>query len=401
MKYLESYQLFEAKNRQAITDEIVNALENTPEGKDLLGLAIKELSYSDGLDKTSRYTARRTGRVEINNLRGKTYITRLEDGKWYHAVEATGRTYGEGIYDSLTDCIRGVWVDFITNSTSIRPQGMNIKRFKKFVDQEINNLIGKNLNKLEIRKHLSKAYFGGEEPMNEDSPIFSSPRWKQIFDFIGLEKKTSFLRMQIVSGSFSEGFWHYSSNKKYSPLLQLADILLKTSSARGVEGASLYDLHFRNIPVTISFSEVPIKISVDDYRGGVQIHVGDTIEKSKEIETIAAKKFIELKSVAEDEYIDEKLPDIRKMQTYEILKVFVRFAMDIFAKGMEGEEEIEISDDIFFKSISPLIKEANPSPDILSKMREKFPRLWEFYINLDPEVNQGNEIIADLGDLGF
>jgi hypothetical protein len=338
MKYIKTYQLFEAATRQSVTDEIVNALENTVEGKDLLALA-NRLTTSGDL-----YKARRTGRVEINNLRGKTYITQLENGKWYHAVEATGRKYGEGTYDSLTDCIRGVWIDFITNSTSIRPQGMPIKEYKKFVDQEINNLIGKNLDIPETRKHFSKAYFGGKEPMDEHSPIFSSPRWKQILNFIGLvrrEKSVRDSRIEIVCQSFANGFWNYTGNKTDSPLIKLADIVLQSSGNRGIEGASLYDLHFRNVPIAISFSEVPKKLKMSYFMSGVDIHVGDTIEKCKEVETTAAKAFIELKSSVDTKYIDNELPDKKQIHMYEILKAFVRFAMDIFAKGMEGEDEIK------------------------------------------------------------
>jgi hypothetical protein len=398
MKYIKTYQLFEAATRQSVTDEIVNALENTVEGKDLLALA-NRLTTSGDL-----YKARRTGRVEINNLRGKTYITQLENGKWYHAVEATGRTYGEGIYDSLTDCIRGVWIDFITNSTSIRPQGMPIKEYKKFVDQEINNLIGKNLDIPETRKHFSKAYFGGKEPMDEHSPIFSSPRWKQILNFIGLvrrEKSVRDSRIEIVCQSFANGFWNYTGNKTDSPLIKLADIVLQSSGNRGIEGASLYDLHFRNVPIAISFSEVPKKLKMSYFMSGVDIHVGDTIEKCKEVETTAAKAFIELKSSVDTKYIDNELPDKKQIHMYEILKAFVRFAMDIFAKGMEGEDEIEISDTVFFKLIAKEMKGLSIPAEGLSNIRKNLPELWNIYKNLSGNDPGGLETLADLGELGF
>lgn len=398
MKHVKTFKLFEAANRQSVTDEIVNALENTVEGKDLLALA-----SSKGED--GPYKPIKTGKVEINNLRGKTYITQLEDGKWYHAVYATGRTYGEGIYNSLNDCIRGVWIDFITSSNYIRPQGMNIKEYKKFVDQEINNLIGKNLSTVEIRKHLSKAYFGGKEPMTERAPIFSSPRWKQIFDFIGLEKRTSPFEIKIASKRFP-GYWKHKDGKSDSPMVQLADIVLKTSSirARGVEGASLYDLHFRsNRPlIGIGFSEVPYKMSADILFGEcVAIHIGDTIEKSKEVETIAAKKFIELKSALDGKYIDEELPDKKQMHTYEILKAFVRFAMDIFAKGMEGEDEIEISNTVFFKLIAKEMKDLSIPAEGLNSIKKNLPELWNIYKNLSGNDPGELETLADLGELGF
>ena len=393
MKYIKTYQLFEAVTRQSVTDEIVEALENTVEGKDLLSLA--RSSTSGDL-----YKPRRTGRVEINYLRGKTYITQLENGKWYHAVEATGRTYGEGVYDSLTDCIRGVWVDFITNSTSIRPQGMPIKTYKKFVDQEINNIMGKNLTIKQVRKHFSKAYFGGKEPLDETSPIFSSPRWNQILDFIGLEKATYESLIKIQSKSFPNGHWSYVDGKKDSPLVQLADVVLKTPEAGGLKGASLYDLHFRTVPLSINFLGVPTKMSVEII-GDVVIRIGDTIEKSKEIETIAAKEFIKSKSYVDSRHIDEELPVSKQKQMHEILKAFVKFAMDIFAKGMEGEDEIEINDTAFFELIAKELKDLSIPAEALNSIRKKLPELWNIYKDLGGKDPGGLETMADLGELGF
>jgi hypothetical protein len=397
MKYIKTYQLFEAATRQSVTDEIVNALENTVEGKDLLSLA--RSSTSGDL-----YKPRRTGRVEINYLRGKTYITQLENGKWYHAVEATGRTYGEGVYDSLTECIRGLWIDFITNSTSIRRMGsMPIKTYKKFVDQEINNIMGKNLTIPQIRKHFSKAYFGGKEPMDNTSPIFSSPRWKQILDFIGLEKEISDSRIKIRSKSFPWGVWDYVGGKSDSPLLQLADMLLKTSEISSHKGASLYDLHFRKAPIELVFDAVPRKMEVDYQGDCVVIYIGDTIEKSKEIETIAAKEFIELKSAVDSNYIDEELPVSKQTQTYEILKAFVKLAMNIFAKGMDGEDEIEIeiNDTSFLELIAKELKDLSIPAESLNSIRKKLPELWNIYKDLGGKDPGGLETMADLGELGF
>jgi hypothetical protein len=395
MRYLETFQLFESATRQSVTDEIVYALENTVEGKDLLALAAR----GQGNDL---YKPRRTGRVEINNLRGKTYITQLPNGEWYHAVEATGRTYGEGVYNSLNDCIRGVWVDFITNSTSIRPQGMPLKIYKGFVDQEINNLIGKNLSIQEIRNHFSKeAYFGGKQPMDGYSPIFSSPRWKQILDFIGLEKIIEPYAITLALKSFPKSIWGYVDNKKNSPLLQLAAVVLKTSGSRGFREASLYDLHFRSVPLSITFITSPQKMSVDNITDHVYIRVGDTIEKSKEVETIAAKEFLRLKSSVGSSYIDEELPERKQMQMYGILKEFVKFAMDLFAKGMEGEDEIEINDTAFFKMVAKEMKDLQITPEELYSIRKNVPSLWNIYKNLAGNDPISLETLADLGEVGF
>ena len=289
---------------------------------------------------------------------------------------------------------------------------MPIKEYKKFVDQEINNLMGKNLSTVEIRKHLSKAYFGGKEPMTERAPIFSSPRWKQIFDFIGLEKRTSPYEIKIVSKRFP-GYHNHNDGKSDSPMVQLADIVLKTSNirARDVEGASLYDLHFRsNRPlIGIGFSEVPHKMSADILFGEcVAIYIGDTIEKSKEVETIAAKKFIELKSAMDGKYIDiddEELSYKKRMHTheilYEILKAFVGFAMDIFAKGMEGEDEIEINNTVFFKLIANEMRDLSIPAEGLNSIRKNLPELWNIYKNLRGNDPGGLETLADLGELGF
>jgi hypothetical protein len=172
---------------------------------------------------------------------------------------------------------------------------MPIKMYKRFVDQEINNMMGKNLSILQIRKHLSKAYFGGKEPLDETSPIFSSPRWNQILHFIGLEKRTHTNTITIDYTRFPTSVWDFVRSEKDSPLLQLADIILKTSGNRGYKEASLYDLHFRNRSILINFSEYSEKISSGASSGTLWIRIGDSVEKSKEVETIAAKEFIKFK----------------------------------------------------------------------------------------------------------
>jgi hypothetical protein len=134
---------------------------------------------------------------------------------------------------------------------------------------------------------------------------------------------------------------------------------------------------------------------------GVDIHVGDTIEKCKEVETTAAKAFIELKSSVDTKYIDNELPDKKQIHMYEILKAFVRFAMDIFAKGMEGEDEIEISDTVFFKLIAKEMKGLSIPAEGLSNIRKNLPELWNIYKNLSGNDPGGLETLADLGELGF
>ena len=376
MKYLESYQLFEAETRQAITDEIVNALENTPEGKDLLALATRENPYTGNdpyFTKSRLYTPRRTGRVEINNLRGRTYITQLPGGRWYHAVEATGTTYGEGVYDSLTQCIRGVWRDFIASSTSIIPGGMPRKMYKEFLDVELPQLMGKKMSKTQIREHLSKVYSGGNKMMDNTSPIFTSPRWIQIFNLIGLEKKY---------GNFNGGSYSTIREKrdKNSILKDLYKMLDPDAS-----------LIFFTTEIKIQFFEYTKKMSVST-KGNIlewpviSLGMNETPDVCKTVENIAAKKFISKQS---------------SFHGVGIKRVIANFALQIFAKGMEGDSEIEINDPIFFEFIAPLIKEKNPSPFMLARIRKELPKFWEVYKVIDPSVESGFETLADLGDLGF
>lgn len=401
MKYLESYQLFEAETRQEITDEIVNALENTPEGRDLLALASREFKYSDHIKKTSRYTARRTGRVEINNLRGRTYITQLDNGKWYHAVEATGRRYGEGYYDTLRECIRGVWRDFILESTSIVPMGMPRKMHKEIAGKELPNLAGKGFTQNQIREHLRGLYAGGNQMMDSTSPIFSSPRWKQIFDFLGLEKLTR----RDDTGSWIE-IQLEETKKSVLEILSIALIPPPEennfnfgSTAFGITPTNVYRDQMES--VSIKFLLYIKKMTIPKNYRFVKIEIGDTIEKCKEVETIASKKLIENNLPKEDlnpnfwggNKISEDQEKIRKL--------IINFALEVFAKGTEGEDKIEINNQIFFESIAPRIKKTNPSPAILSKIRGKIPGLWEIYKSIDSKVASGNDTMADLGDLGF
>ncbi len=403
MKHVKTFQLFEAVNRQSVTDEIVNALENTVEGKDILALATisNPQYYLNWLDrypddprakkKLTKYIPRKTGRVEINNLRGKTYITQLDNGKWYHATEATGRTYGEGIYDTLTECIRGVWKIFIEESISIIPSGMSKKMYKEFLVKAFPDLIGKGFTQDQIREYLKGVYAGDEEMMKSSSPLFSSPRWIQIFNFLGLEKT---LNPEDKTGvSYMTISQHYGHDS-------ILELLSATLIPNAVQNKfNVYSSHYKSIRITF----YPYKLKLSSTRDGY-LSVGDSIEKLKETETIAAKKFIKINLPVGD--FKSGVWSFRPILSQEeetLRKLIINFALGIFAMGMEGEDEIEINDQNFYEQIASEIKKMDLSAGVISIIRNKSPKLWDLYMKStgDEETIDALGTLADLGDLGF
>ncbi len=173
MRYLQSYILFENNNQD---HPLMDAMKNTPAGRDLAAIS-------------SQYRVDRTGKLVISGLRGKTFIQELPGGVWKHWVVATGRTYGEGVYSTLEDCLRGCWRDYILYSTSIRPQGMNMKLYQDEISKNLHKFEGRELNHQEITKEALEILVSRfKNPIRDASFIFNDPKWRQILALTGFEE---------------------------------------------------------------------------------------------------------------------------------------------------------------------------------------------------------------------
>ena len=178
MKYLKNFALYEAKSKNPNEDEIMDAMTNSPAGKDLAAMA-------------SSYKVDRTGKLVIAGLRGRTYVKPDPAGsRWIHWVEATGRTYGHGAAPTLEECLRDCWKEFILNSTSFRPQGMKIKEYISQIEPVLSSFEGKALNMNDLQFEITKVIKGDPSwnPIRDPSFIFEYPELREVFDFIGLEK---------------------------------------------------------------------------------------------------------------------------------------------------------------------------------------------------------------------
>ena len=176
MRYLKSFGLYEAK-KHPLEDILMDAMQNTVEGQDLSAVC------------NNRYRVDSKGKLVIEGLRGRTYIQQRADGSWEHWVLATGRVYGQGAYPTLGECLRGCWMDFILDSTSIRPKGMNMESFRTLVKNNLSEFEGQALGIADLRdKSVEIMHRDFQTPITSPRQLIDLPKWSAVLQLLGLEE---------------------------------------------------------------------------------------------------------------------------------------------------------------------------------------------------------------------
>jgi hypothetical protein len=179
MRYLKNFSLYEAKTQKSnpVKDQIMDAMVNTPAGKDLAAMA-------------RSYSVNSTGTLTLEGLRGKTYVAQDPNrGVWNHWVVAKGRTYAEGESPTLEACLRDCWREFVLNSTTFRPKGMKIKEYTDQIGPVLSSLEGKALDIYDLQWEILKILKGTPDldTIREARFLLDFPELQGVFDFIGLE----------------------------------------------------------------------------------------------------------------------------------------------------------------------------------------------------------------------
>ena len=175
MRYLKAFGLYEAK-KHPLEDILMDAMQNTVEGQDLAAVC------------NNRYRVDSKGKLVIEGLRGRTYIQQKADGSWEHWVLATGRVYGQGVHPTLEECLRGCWMDFLLNSTSIRPKGMNMEAFRDLVNANLSEFAGQALGISDLRdKSVEIMHRGMKTPIVSVDQFIKLPKWYPALQLLGLK----------------------------------------------------------------------------------------------------------------------------------------------------------------------------------------------------------------------
>ena len=113
MIHLKHFSQFAINEALGNPLEIVEALRNTPEGRDLV--AIVNPAYNP----ESIFEPKRTGRVYSTSFGSKMYMDKNEMGSYCWQALSNGKIFAQGCFPTITECIRDYWAYVATNYLGI------------------------------------------------------------------------------------------------------------------------------------------------------------------------------------------------------------------------------------------------------------------------------------------
>ena len=128
MKHIKGFKALNESKEDGL--EIMNALVNTPEGKDLVSLiCIRHKTFSDSFEM------KRTGRIHIIGGGSKTYIDKFGDVYGYESV-SQGKPFGRETFNTIAELLRGIWSNIISKQLVV-PIGHKKDVIRSWVESNI------------------------------------------------------------------------------------------------------------------------------------------------------------------------------------------------------------------------------------------------------------------------
>jgi hypothetical protein len=370
MKYLQPFSLYEAA-QPAGTSPIMDAMTNTPEGRDLAALC-------------SSYRVDRTGKLVMMGMRGRTYIQEYPDDTWKHWVLATGRTYGEGFYPTLIECIRGCWTEYVMNSTSIRPPGMQIKEYKDLVTANLNLLEGQALS----TEGLKEAFFrilclrdGIKNPIRQPREIVDAPKWSRLMELFDVHE--------------SSGGGDFYDNQSAFRILTRDSQLVKLFLGANSDNNFPYQYCESHFTIRIKPGS---KFKRDAHEYDNNNYYNNDYYIAGEVSQIPEYADLVFKGVAE---ILLKEAGIRIPAEFKdaIVSIKTAAANLILSHLDHASGSVHDLETDLLRIIQKMYPEYVPHEQA-SVMRKNFPNIWQRYVDEHPDPDSVRQN-ATLGDFGF
>jgi hypothetical protein len=128
MKHIKGFKALNESKEDGL--EIMDALVNTPEGKDLVSLiCIRHKTFSDSFEM------KRTGRIDIIGGGSKTYIDKFGDDYGYESV-SQGKTFGRETFNTIAELLRGIWSN-IASKQLVIPIGDKKDNIRSWIESNI------------------------------------------------------------------------------------------------------------------------------------------------------------------------------------------------------------------------------------------------------------------------
>lgn len=139
MKHIKGFKALNEAKEDGL--EIMDALVNTPEGKDLVSLICTvHKTFSD------TFEMKKTGRIHISGAGSKTYIDKFGDFYGYESV-SQGKPFGRETFNTIPELLRGIWSN-IASKQLVTPIGDKKDNIKSWIESNI--LPGEELTVNEI-----------------------------------------------------------------------------------------------------------------------------------------------------------------------------------------------------------------------------------------------------------
>jgi hypothetical protein len=127
MKHIKGFKALNEAKEDGL--EIMDALVNTPEGKDLVSLICIHKTFSDA------FVMKKTGRIHISGAGSKTYIDKFDSFYGYESL-SNGKPFGRETFNSITELLRGIWSNIIAKQLII-PIGDKKEVIRSWVESNI------------------------------------------------------------------------------------------------------------------------------------------------------------------------------------------------------------------------------------------------------------------------
>lgn len=202
MKHIKRFSQLNESKQDGL--EIMDAIINSPEGKDLAAAINYDGSLQPGQPKvpiTDLFDLKNTGRVWIKGTYGsKSYIEKI-DGSYTLVSRSMSKIFSQEDYPNIKDCLRGAW----SNALGKRSASLGIKKkdYREWLETNIEP--GQELSHQELLSIFHKEKTGKELPdlteVIKNTPVIK-PIKKFFPDSIIPDGRIGFMELKIIlSGS--------------------------------------------------------------------------------------------------------------------------------------------------------------------------------------------------------
>ena len=339
MKHIKEFKALNESKEDGL--EIMDALVNTPEGKDLVSLiCIRYKTFADSFEM------KRTGRIHIHGGGSKTYIDKFDGAYGYESV-SQGKPFGRETFNTIAELLRGIWSNIASKQLTI-PTGDKKNNIRSWIESNI--LPGEGLTVDEI----GEKYADGNNlqlpdisRIEKESGLFS--RLKSVFDVTLIKENNRNYQLNFIINKWEDCIF---KSPKFPSMASLAVGIDITAKCKGKSSSS------RNSMLTSSITLTNSNTVIEDF----------------------------------ENLINPILKEIEK-----ILNNYGISNPDILSLLIEAVISRRDNSSIGIEQIADLIIDKNQL-NLINSVKNNHPKLWRI---IQDKMGDSADLASDMGSLGF